>query len=727
MFNVGFSARVLDKLRHLSPLLIVFWVIAIGFRPMIDNVDLGWHVAQGRWMVHHLSFYRHDVFNYPNLNRPVVDEYPLFQLVLYLAWSLGWWGPCLLTSAIYAWLGLTLLRAGKIFDLKNSALCCLSVILMFFYLQIAFPLRPHMVTYLCIAILGVFLLRHRDADSWTKFWPMALLQIAWVNCHSAFVIGPAMVALFGAEMILRRWIARKKFPLAAAKTWLGATVLVALACFVNPYGWSRFYLPFYQDQLESIRAYVSEMQPLSDGREFVFGRLLTITTLITVFLGLLARFGATAYSFLIFGIFFYFQAQSVQKAWPIFGVFVPLVILGSGVFGRPALKAKFATQLNIIGHFAVLSLTGLLILVTLGPAWPMSIVQQWREFDHGRSELSWQAAAWMKSHDIDGRLFHRCEDGGLLQQEGFTQTFSDTGFGKYDEDFIHEVGLVNDRPALVPNYVTAYRPDFIVCSNFCYRWPYYLRQNGWRPVFYSPNSSVWAQSNTRPDLPTLSDDAIRAAFAHDLAAYGPPSNEISLLVRNLAALKSMGLEDFAFAELTSMPTDSHRTGWYWGAARMLCFEEPAFSAAHRAALFDEALALKDDALTAEFRAYCLHSAGDVDGALKIVQAIPERELTKAEAELLLKIKIDHHDPDALRLALRNDLFDPGNGRRWQYLAQAAQQANQLDVARKGWLKAVFYAPDDPDLMNAAKTFATTMKDTQLEKAIANGLKVDGAR
>ena len=62
-----------------------------------------------------------------------------------------------------------------------------------------------------------------------------------------------------------------------------------------------------------------------------------------------------------------------------------------------------------------------------------------------------------------------------MQQEGFTQTFSDTGFGKYDEAFIHEVGLVNERPAFVPHYLAAYKPDYVVCSNFCYQWPYYLR------------------------------------------------------------------------------------------------------------------------------------------------------------------------------------------------------------------------------------------------------------
>jgi len=53
-------------------------------------------------MVQHAAPYSRDAFNYPNLGHPVIDEYPLFELVLDLAWSLGWWGPCLLTALAYA-------------------------------------------------------------------------------------------------------------------------------------------------------------------------------------------------------------------------------------------------------------------------------------------------------------------------------------------------------------------------------------------------------------------------------------------------------------------------------------------------------------------------------------------------------------------------------------------------------------------------------------------------
>ncbi len=64
---------------------------------------------------------------------------------------------------------------------------------MLLFFQVSFPLRPHLVTFVCLIVLGIFLLRHREAKSWTDFWPMALLQIAWTNCHSAFILGPAMV------------------------------------------------------------------------------------------------------------------------------------------------------------------------------------------------------------------------------------------------------------------------------------------------------------------------------------------------------------------------------------------------------------------------------------------------------------------------------------------------------------------------------------------------------
>lgn len=716
--------RLNGKLHRLFVVLILAYVALSGFRPVMDNVDIGWHVAQGRWMVEHAAIYRHDVFNYPNLGHPVINEYPLFQVILYLAWSLGWWGPCVLTALAYAMLVWILLKAARSLDLENSALVTVTVGLMLLFFQVAVPLRPHLVTYLGVAVLGVFLLRHRETMNWTVFWPMALLQIAWVNSHSGFVIGPAMVGLFGAEMTTRQWLRDKALPGTTARTWLGAFLLVLLACFVNPYGWERFYPPFFQDQLESIRAYVGEMEPLGGGAATLYGGLTLIAAAVIV-LAIIFRRGAVSISFLLLAVLFYIEALSVRKAWPVFGLFVPLLVLSSGAFSSFVAR-KSGSWASVFGHFAVSALVVIALFFELDGTSGPSLQVQWREYDHGRSELSLEAAAWMKEHGVDGRLFHRCEDGGWLQQEGFDrgETFSDTGFGKYDEAFIHEVGLVNERPALVPRYLDAYRPDFVVCSTFCYQWPYYLRQNGWRLIFYSPNSSVWTRTDVRTDLPTVQDEEVMGAFDHDIATYGMPS-DVRLYGRNLIALNSLGLEDFAFTKLTSLPEEIHRASWYWEAARILCFQEPGFSPAHRDQLLREAEQLHDDEMTAEFRAYCRNASGDVDGALDILESIPSRQLSNYSAELLLKIYLDRKQPEALALARRTDCFDLRNGRHWQYLAQAEEEAGHPDAADRAWKKAVFYYPDDAALMKGASVFNSRFKDPGLAQAIKDSARVYG--
>ena len=694
----------------------------------MDNVDIGWHVAQGRWMVEHGAVYRHDVFNYPNLGHAAIDEYPLFQIVLYFAWSLGWWGPCLLSALVYALLFGLLIRSARSFHLSNSASLTLALGLLLLFLQVAFTLRPHMVTYLGVIVAGVFLLRHRDATTWITFWPMALLQIAWVNSHSGFILEPAMIGLFGAEITVRKWIKDKCIPSTTIRTWLGALLLIALASFINPYGLARLYLPFYQEGLESIRAYVGEMEPLTGGTAVIYGYL-ALATAGVIAISIFLRRGAVSYSFLFLALLFYIEALPVKKQWPIFGLFIPLLILSTGAFSAssPASR-KPSAWLSAAVHFFILIPLAMAVMIRLDGSSPTSLQSLWHEYDQDRSELSLEAVAWMKAHQVEGRLFHRSEDGGLLQQSGYNQgeTFADTGFGKYSPEFIHEAGLVGERPALLPRYLDAYQPSYVICGDFCFQWPYYLRQKGWRLIFYSPNSSVWTQPETRTDLPTVSDADVMQIFSSDIAAHGHPA-DLLLYGRNLITLNSMGLEDFVSAQLKSLPDDFHHAPWYWEAARILCFQEPSFSSDHRHELLREAENLHNDSLTAEFRAYCCYAEGDIDGTLHILESIPPKQLGNYTAELLLKLYLDRRSPEALALARRSDCFDLRNGRHWQYLAEAEEQARHPEEAVRAWENAVFYYPDAVALMEQASVFAMRTHDKNLSHVIEESSKIYGER
>jgi hypothetical protein len=714
------ARRLNVKFYHIALLFVAAFLILSSFRPMMDNVDLGWHVAQGRWMIQHAAVYRRDMMNYPNLGRPAVDEYPLFQLVLYFFWKLGWWGPSLLAAVVYAFLVGTLAWAARNFLPGGSALFLLTLGTMILYIQLAFVLRPHLVTYLCLVILGVFLLRHREAARWTTFWPMALLQIAWTNSHSAFVLGPAMVGLFGFEMILRHSWMKRAPAWATARVWAGAFLLILIACLVNPFGFSRFYPPFFQADLESIRSYVSEMRPLTGGAASLYDGV-TLTAGLAVILAIVSWRGAVSWSLLLLAILFYGESLSVEKSWAVFGVFPPLLILSCGAFGAAHGKWAAPWWCSLAGTVAVGSLILAAIFMRLDGTSSNSLKVLWSEYDLGRRELSYPAVKWMKAHQIEGRLFHRCEDGGYLQLVGYDhgETFGDTGFGKYDANFIHIVAMAGERPALVPLYLTTYQPAYVVTNNFCYQWPYYLRQQGWRQIFYSPYGAVWTRPGTRPDLATVPDEAIDTAFTQDIAQHGRP-DDLLIFGRNIIALNSNGREDLAVKELTSLPADFHHVSWYWEAARILSFEPPRISAQHRQQLVDEADRLHDDDLTAEFRALARADQGDSDGARKILAAVPPAELGTRAGDLLLKIDLDQGGADALALANRLTGFDPRDGEHWEYVAMAEERAGLIPAAARDWERAVFYYPDEPDLMANARQFALRNHDQKLLLAVEAG-------
>ncbi len=720
MADATLPQRLNRRLFRIALLLAALVLAAGAGRPMMDNVDLGWHLAQGRWMVEHGTFYRRDLLNYPTFGRPIVNEYPLFQLALYLSWKLGWWGPCLLTAAGYVGLIALLARGAIRFRLEGSVLFILGLGALLVYLQLVFPLRPHLVTYLGTIALGLFLLRHRAVSDWRAFWPAALLQVAWANSHGGFLLGPAMVGCFGLEVVLRRGWNERRLPWETARTWTFVFLLILLACCLNPAGAAIFYPPIFQDRLEAIRAFVGEMEPVTGALGSIY---LGVTLIAAAAVAIAAtRRGDLSWSFLFLATGLLIESLSVKKTWPVFGLFVPLLVLSSGAWGRPAKENRPASWLNLLGNFSASALLLMALLARLSPASGASAAAAWREYDAGRSELSLRAAAWMRAHDVQGRILHRCEDGGCLQQFGYDrgETFGDTGFGKYDEAFIRDVSLLGERPALLPRYLAAYRPACAVCDNFAYAWPAYLRSAGWRLIFYSPYSSVWTQPGTRPDLPTVPATVIETAFDADLAAHGRPG-DMTLYGRNILELNSLGLEDFALARLRSLPPDFHHAPWYWEAARILCFETPPVSPAHRNQLVTEAENLHDDTLTAEFRAYALDAGGDLEGARNILAALAAGQLSDHAADLLLRLDLVQGRPGTLSLAERNGIFDLRDGWHWALLAQAEEKAGRPGRALAAWRKAVFYYPDDPALLHAAEEFAEKHHAADLSKAIAAGV------
>jgi tetratricopeptide (TPR) repeat protein len=199
---------------------------------------------------------------------------------------------------------------------------------------------------------------------------------------------------------------------------------------------------------------------------------------------------------------------------------------------------------------------------------------------------------------------------------------------------------------------------------------------------------VWAAPNTHLDLPVVSPAGAEAIFMADLKRDGLPRN-LLLFGRDLIALNSMGDAAFAVAQLTQLPPAMHATGWYWEAARLICFQYPPAPVDLRTKLRDEADTIGDPSL--DFRAYDEDARGHPDGVRELLADKPD--LSDVEATLLLRVEATGKQPDALALARRRSLFDLTNGEHWQTLAELEEQAGNVPAAADAWRKLLYYAPD----------------------------------
>lgn len=209
-------------------LLILILAAALAWRQEV-SLDLGFHLASGRWILEHGSWPETDPFTYTVADHPYIDMHGLFQVLLAMverAWGLTGIGLLRLALVLGA-TGFVLATA------RRRGVCSPSLLLGGLALglmawEMRFFARPELVTYLFLAV-ELYLLR-RHAEDGRPGWLCALppVQLLWTYGHALSLFGPAVLALYALAGLLgeRR---RDRRP------WI-ALGLSLLALCMNPYG-----------------------------------------------------------------------------------------------------------------------------------------------------------------------------------------------------------------------------------------------------------------------------------------------------------------------------------------------------------------------------------------------------------------------------------------------------------------------------------------------------------
>jgi len=202
----------------------------------VQDFDLGWQLATGRWVIQHHYVPSLDVLSYTMHGQPWI--YPVGAgIIFYLAFVLGGYG-------LISWMGAAacvgtvalLLRRGSA---AGAAIAILAVPL----IAARTTPRADLFTILLFAAFLSLLWENYQTGK-ARLWLLPLLMVAWVNLHFGFLSGLGLVlAYVGGELLEtvfgpeRRHAALQR--LRRASPWLVAT---ALAVLVSPFGWRIYYV-----------------------------------------------------------------------------------------------------------------------------------------------------------------------------------------------------------------------------------------------------------------------------------------------------------------------------------------------------------------------------------------------------------------------------------------------------------------------------------------------------
>jgi len=211
----------------------------------LQDFDLGWQLATGRWVVQHRHVFSTDVFSYTAAGQPWI--YPVLSgTAFYLAYLAGGY-------ALLSWLGavacagtVALLLSRR--SLIGSALAVVAVPLIANRTQ---PRAEMFTTILFAAFLSLLWRHYRCGRS--LLWLLPILMVAWVNLHLGFVAGLAICSAYVLLEVLDLPFATKRqaarVRLQRAWPWLALT---GAATILNPWGPSLYLALSRQQRAQSL-------------------------------------------------------------------------------------------------------------------------------------------------------------------------------------------------------------------------------------------------------------------------------------------------------------------------------------------------------------------------------------------------------------------------------------------------------------------------------------------
>jgi hypothetical protein len=229
-------------------------LLMLGAR-LLNDPDIYWHLAAGRWIVAHREFPHVDVFSQTVAGAPWIAKDWVAQVLYAGAYGVaGWSGIVVLAAAAIAAAFALLAR----FLLQKLAPAPALVLVGAAFVLAAPHLvaRPHVLALpVMVAWIGALV----NAVDRRRTPPLMLLPLMtlWANLHGSFTLGLALVGPIALDAWWNAGGERRQ----TAMRWIRFGVLALLAACITPYGAEPIAIAWRMLSLGQILSVIGEWQP----------------------------------------------------------------------------------------------------------------------------------------------------------------------------------------------------------------------------------------------------------------------------------------------------------------------------------------------------------------------------------------------------------------------------------------------------------------------------------
>lgn len=507
--------------RWMLPLLALGLLILLFTIRKIANLDTGFHLAAGRWILANFSVPVKDIFTYTVSQNEYIDIQWLYQVLIYVFYTFfNYTGLTIFNTLVIGCVFYLLLKKMNLYGVPVFlSLIVLSVTVI--SIQLRFGYRPEIITWLFM-LCSLLILERYYYFGKAKLFLLPVIMLFWVNMHGLFILGLMIIGVY----LISISINKKSIDINLLKWFLISIAVV----FINPYFIDGAMFPFYlftRLQKENIfQQNITELQPpwgMSGVPEVELYLYYSISLICLVLMIITFRKRAF-HQFALLTAFFYVSYSSYRNIplFIIYAVYIVAICLTdimnskNGKNKTDKLK-KYESPVKII--FSVLLL--LICIRIFTDAYYLNYNSEIK-FGIGVDEtiLPEQTADFINKNFHDTKIINPLEFGGWLDWRTKIPVFIDGRLEVIKEDFYKEY-LTGFSGNGLQNLSQKYDAKVIINDIANYNWTSQMNESKeWSLIHWDQTASVYAKNSYA--------DNVNFDFVSGLKTAGIDTNDFTI-------------------------------------------------------------------------------------------------------------------------------------------------------------------------------------------------------